>query len=42
MFASITSNGELILNGTGSKKEHLIQNIISKDYLHDFDFVNDN
>ena len=41
MFASITDDGELVLNGFGSKKEHLLQQIINDDYLHDFDFVNE-
>ena len=42
MFASITHNGELILNGFGSKKDHMVQQIINDDYLHDFDFVDEN
>lgn len=42
MYTTSTVAGELIFNGQGMNKGFKVQEVLKNDYIHDFDFIDDN
>lgn len=42
MYVTSSVSGEFIFNGQGMNKGYKVQEVLKEDFIHDFDFIDEN